>query len=457
MANTFRVIVPAGSTAYYVSKAGSDSNDGLTPDTPKATISGVMAAIAALAATTKVHIIVGAGVYEEAISSGSKLGIGSQMVADGQVVLRGNGTNTISLGASPGCGVVGFIIENYATAGFRNSLTNCLIRNCPNVSPGIVGASIDSCQIIGAAIAGRPTLINSVFLDCSFPGGLNNFKSSYFNGNCTITMAMETVTSVGNVDYNNIMGMLRNGTTGNYKSLADFKADYPGYFLNCINLPPKFNNPAKYDFTLQADSPHIGAGNSDGTFNIGGTSYGVPYVAGVAPQWLEPNAVISRSDGQNPDLVMSGTDLILAPGKQVGAITSAPMRISLNPVAIQQMQYNGFLGFNKSQAGGSATNNNVPDANVYAGSAANGGGNPDRLSYEMRWTDNDTMPGSDVDWTVTPIVAPGSFLRFEWNTQPLFDTMGFGNGSASFNKNASPSPVSAVWIQIRVTLTNNYV
>ncbi|MBS7565071.1 hypothetical protein KHS38_11710 [Mucilaginibacter sp. Bleaf8] len=457
MANTFRAIVPAGLLAYYVSKAGSDSNDGLTPDTPKATISGVMAAIAALSAATAVYIIIGAGVYEEAVNSSNKMAQGSQMVADGQVTFRGNGVNTFSLSVSPGCTVYGCNFENYAAIAFRNGINNCIIRNCPNVSPGIVGASISNCLIIGATIASRPTSISSIFLDCSFPGGLNNFKATYFNGNCTITMAMETVTSVGNVDYNNIMGMLRNGTNGTYKSLADFKADYPGYFLNCINLPPKFNNPAKYDFTLQADSPHIGAGNSDGTLNIGGTSYGVPFVAGVAPQWLEPNAVISRSDGQNPDLVMSGTDLVLAQGKASGTITSAPMRISLNPAAIQLMQYNGFLGFNKSQPGGSATNNNVPDANIYAGSAANGGGNPDRLSYEMRWTDNDTMPGSDVDWTVTPIVAPGSFLRFEWNTQPLFDTMGFGNGSASFNKNASLSPVSAVWIQIRVTLTNNYV
>ncbi|MBS7564662.1 hypothetical protein KHS38_09625 [Mucilaginibacter sp. Bleaf8] len=254
------------------------------------------------------------------------------------------------------------------------------------------------------------------------------------------------------------MGMLRNGTNGIYKNLADFKADFPTYNINSINLPPKFNNPAKYDFTLQADSPHIGAGSADGSKNIGGTSYGVPYVAGLAPQWLEANsAVISRSDGSTPDLVLSGNDLVLAPGKVSGQITSAPMRISLNPAAIQLLQYNGFLGFNKSQAGGSATNNNVPDANVHAGNTTNGAGNPDRLSYEMRWTDNDVMPGSDVDWTVTPIVTPGTFLHFEWNTQPMFDTMGFGNGNALFNKNASPSPVSAVWIQVRVTLTNNYV
>ncbi|CAM3786967.1 hypothetical protein MUGA111182_09720 [Mucilaginibacter galii] len=452
MANNFRYIVPANqyNAIYYVSKAGNDSNAGTTPDAPKATMSGAITAISNLSSNVAALIIVGSGTYEEAFPATSKMGSGSRIVADGNVVIRGNGSN--NLNASVGAPIFdGLIIENYASISLRAGVVNCLIKNIPTIN-GTSGSINQNSVFVNCAIINSFAYSYCICIDCTLLAG--SAINCYFNGNCYLTVSMIGM-SVGNFDYNHIMGYIRNTSSGTYKNLTDFNTDFPTYNTHSLvpTLSPRFNSVPRLDFSLQFDSPMLNAA-SDNTKNIGGTLFGNPYVAQTAPEWQVANgAVISVTDG-TPDLVISGTDLSIAPGKTRGIITSAPMRIALNPVQIEKMQYNGLLLFNKSLAGGSGTNVNVPDSNVFAGDNTTGGGNPDRLSYEMRHTDNDLMPGSDVDWLNSGITAPGNFLRYEWNTKPIFDNAGYGNGSASFNPNGITSPVSAVWIQLRVTLTN---
>lgn len=450
MAHNFRFTVPFGYTAYYVSKAGADTNDGLTPDNPKATISGARNAIAALSTATLIILIVGSGTYEEQLAPTSRMASGSRIVADGNVVVRGNGSNVFNI--FTGVSVENIIFDNYASISLSGQIINCVLKNIPAVTVSSVNANNNiwiNCTILGANLHDY-----SVFVDTTLQSVHVYIRNCYFNANSYLTLPV-TEAAVNTMDYNNIMGYIRSGANGTYKDLAGFQADKPSLNTHSINSPPYFNNAAKLDFTLQSSSPHLNAA-SDNTKNIGGTSYAVPSVFATDNEWkIVDNggtAVISKSDGINPDLIISGGDLVLAPGKASGTITGAPKRISANPVTIAEMRCNGFFLFNKSMAGGSATNSNVPDANAEIGDE-----NPDRLSYEMRWTDNDIQPGSDTDWINANQGTPGNFMRFEWNKQPVFDNNGFGNGSASFVSTGVTSPVSAMWIQRRITLRNNYV
>jgi hypothetical protein len=66
------------------------------------------------------------------------------------------------------------------------------------------------------------------------------------------------------------------------------------------------------------------------------------------------------------------------------------------------------------------------------------------------------MPGSESDWTNYFLGAAAAWLHFECNAKPLVDNAGLGNGSAAFNP-AVTNEVAPIWVQWRVTLTNNYV
>lgn len=456
MAHNFRVPAATTGLTYYLSKAGIDTADGLTPDTPKLTMAGILAAISALASATVVKIIIGTGVYDEGFASNAKMAAGSSLVGDGNVICRGgiNG-NTFSFNASGGVSMTNIRLTDYGNSiNLRGAITDCWFINCQLIqqsgSSNALRCKFINCVNVSAAYSWD----YCIFIDCTLSGNNQFIRNTYCNANTDITLAtLSSIVPVTNISSCNIMGRIRVMSTGNYQTLAQFQASNPGYFANSFNASPQFNGASKMDFTLSDNSPHIGAA-SDGLSNIGGTLFAKSLAGSIATEWL--NGTISQSAG-TPDLVFSGSDLIISPGKQSGTITSKPILVSANVVQIQGVNFNGFFLFNKSAGGGSAGNANVPDSSVRAGNNPDGSGNPDRLSYEARWTDNSAMPVVDADWTSTPLVAAGSFLRFEWNTKPVFDNMGRGNGQGTFDSSVTPGSVNAVWMQFRVTLTNLYV
>ena len=438
MANNFRLTGNA-----YVSKAGSDPNDGLTKDTPKASIGGAFAVI------NTGNLVIGSGTYEESL----QLKGGVTYLADGNVKLKGSGSNNLT-NSGVNATLSNLTVENYLSitvAAIR--FTNCLVLNTAGVTAinaGNNGVHNNTIFYNCNFQAGNTVFTNCIFINCNVYGA--QFINCYFNAYSTYR-----ATSTANQDYNNIMCRMFNNAGAAYANLAAYQADPANTGLNgnSINQQPKFNNSEKLDFTLQYDSPHIGAGQ--GATNIGGTSYAKPFVANVSPQWnVNTGAIISSSDGATPDLVLNGTDYQIAPGKTKGTITSAPIRLSDNPVIISQLMYNGFMLYNKSLPGGSATNQNVPDANVFPNAGGVAGANPDRLSMELRWTTDDIQPASETDWLNQYTTAAGAFIKVEINRQPFVDALGYGNGSASFNAGANYQ-ISAIWIQLRITLTNEYV
>lgn len=449
MAHNFRL-----TGNYYISKAGSDSNDGLTKDSPKATLNAALA----LVTTTGQTVIIGTGVYEEPISRG---GFNHVLRADGNVKIRGNGSNVFTITTSAQQ-YYDITFENYATLNFNgtNNVNRCTFINIPNLTGTWGGTSY--CTFINCTSGTTAQIASNYCIFINSSVKVSSCLNSYFNSASTLRIIANAPASF---NYNNVMGQLINFSSVSYADLAAYRADSANaaYNLNSFNLPPKFNNVYKYDFTLQYDSPHILAA-SDGLSNIGGTSYAKVSDMFVSPEWQIANgAIYSTNNGAstttnaaNADILYDGQDLVLAAGRTVGYVIPAPVKVASNPQVLQGVNLNGIGYYNKSAANATLMNDNVPDADAYPGAGNTAAGaSPDRLSYGLRFTDNDTQPGSDVDWVNGYNGPTGAFVLLEPFGKPLMNTNGVGNGSALFDTSIGVE-LSVIWVQPKITLTRQY-
>jgi hypothetical protein len=447
MAHNFRL---AGT--FYVSKAGNDANDGLTKDTPKATINAALGLVSAANQT----IIIGTGVYEEAIA---RPGNGTTLRADGNVKIRGNGSNSFSI-TSANQQYIDITFENYATVNLATgtNATRCTFLNIANFTGTI---ALVYCIIINCTQPSGGSVSSSWCIWINAYARLSGCQNSYFNSASTYRFV-----GGSNHNYCNIMCniILANGIT--YADLAAYKADVNNTFhVASFNLPPKFNNVYKYDFTLQYDSPHILAA-ADGVSNIGGTSYAKVSDMFNDPEWKIANgAVYSTNNGTatttnlaNADIVYDGQDLVLAAGRTMGYVIAAPVKVAPNPQTLNGVNLNGIGYYNKSALNGSLMNDNVPDADAYPAATTPvgaAGQSPDRLSYGLRFTADDTQPGSDVDWVNGYMGQAGAFVLLEPFGKPFMNTNGIGTGSALFDPSVGVE-LSVVWVQPKITLTRLY-
>lgn len=427
----------------YTSKAGSDSNNGTTKDTPKGSISSAVALnLAGL-------LVVGSGAYSESVSTGGSSSI-TGIVADGIVSVYGDSTMDWALAPAS----ASFVLSGINFKGLRSvsSFVNTfarLIQNCTFEGITAFGAgkygNFNKCIFINCnwegTNVGTYSFTECIFINCNVRD-VRTLTSCYANGVTTIRTTVNIVPA--NCDNNNLMGTIAIGDT-NYQNLAAHRVSNPTLNVNSFNLTPKFNNVEKKDFTLQFDSPHI---RVDGT-NIGGTQTARSTTVNDA-EWLIGNGSVWTG------VEMSGNDIVLSPNVTVGSIVSAPIRTGANASEIEAIIYNGALNFNKSTAGGSTSNLNVPDSNPYAGNDATGMGSPDRLTYEMRWTLNETQPITAADWTNGNLLPVGNWGVFTYNTAPRVDNVGKSNGAVGYNP-ATTNPVNAIWLQFRITLRNNYL
>ncbi|KGO88367.1 hypothetical protein Q765_00145 [Flavobacterium rivuli WB 3.3-2 = DSM 21788] len=429
--------------AAYTSKAGSDSNNGTTKDTPKATLN------AAVALNLVGDVVVGAGSYSESIVATTAI---TGIRGDGDVLFYGDSTMEFTISVSTGI----FAVSNITFNGYRaisarfngngRDFVNCKFYNISAFNPQGFGV-FTNCIFVNCTWAGtnasRYTFDQCIFINCTIRD-CSKMTNCYMNGVSTVrTIAGITA---ANFDGNNIMGANAIAVSDtNYLSLTAHKAANPTLNINSFNLPPKFNGVEKLDFSLQFDSPHIRVD----AVNIGGTTTGIS-TAALDPEFRQENGAIWTG------VMISGTDIVLSPGVTVGTIRAAPIRTSVNSSEILNLVYNGQMLFNKSTPGGSATNLTVPDATTYPGNSANGMGNPDRLTFEVRWTNSDNKPVIDADYINGYLLPAGAFGEFLLNRKPVVDSAGKANGAAGFNP-ASVNPVFWTWYQPQITLRNNYV
>ena len=464
MANNFREIGD-----WYISKTGNDGNSGLTPDLPKRTLLTDYTAAGDL-------IVVGSGLYQEDI--GKSLGQGGHIYeGDGLVVFNGNGIYEIINGGAAG-GLsqifINIIITNYSVRSSNNARTydfrQCLIENVLATTSTHLFTCNQSILInvnFSNASSGA-SILSSIFISSSVFSSI--FKNNYVDIDSVIKC---TNISPSNFRNNNIQGTILldatkyaiqdqligtpqdNGYAVGVDWLTEANLTTNGYsgtisgwdiaVSTCFNRDPQFNNVSKLDFSINTNSPHFQ--NAENAIdNIGGTNVGQGFY-GTDDEWN-----ISMEALQDANIT-GISDRILASGTS-GKITSAPIQtpggILLTPIVIN---YVGALIFDSDEAGGTSGNQNVPDSINY--NSGDAGRNPNRLSYEMRWTTSATKPTQDSDWTNGGYISAGTWANFEWNQQPRIDNLGRGNGDASYNQLNNQS-IEFIWYQVRVTLRNNY-
>ena len=440
MANNFRQV-----GNYYVSKSGSDSNSGTSPNAP------FLTPFHNLAGTT----IIGAGFYNVSINFSS---MNINYNGDGIVILNSDGTPSFVISNGQTLSFNGIIIKNFdnstsnsISGGFLGTLlqfTNCTLINC--VFSGMYyNVQFTNCTLINCDFS-LITQGYTVFNGCTVINSIINNVYTFINSYCNQSTTLYMYGSISSFDYNNINGKINFPTgpnAGTNITLAQQKTNYPSYNVNSFDLNPQFNNISKLDFSYAINSPNLNKGQGS-VINIGSTNYGKGLYS-ISSNELNPiNGAIVNN------LVLNGNDYILS-GATYGTVTTTPIAIASYVAEVQKINYLGYLFFDKSFSGGTDNNSNVPDYSTYLSGDTSGGGNPDRLSYRMRWSTSLIIPTVNNDWDNGGLISAGSMIEFEWGQKPLIDVSGRGNGNPAFNK-VTAMPIGARWIQIEVTLRNNY-
>lgn len=370
MANNFRI-----TGASYVSKGGHDSNDGLTPDSPKKT----------LIQTYPNGAVVGAGLYYvNSRVMGGTTAI-KTFAADGTVIIDFGGV-ALGFHENPYNNIFdGFHFKNSpAFYNFRGSFYRCTFQDLAS-STGLGSNTLRAydCKFVNytSISAYYVETLRCIFLSSNYIAS-GPIRDSYFDNTSNLLFSSATpppsiltycnvrgVVVIGSVKYAiqdqftgtpqdngyaadvywlNEANLTANGYTGTI-------AGWDAAVATCINRDPKFNNASKLDFTLQADSPHIGRA-SDGFSNIGGTEYAQSFYAGIS----NPNILLFEVS-EAIDTTSNNNDWRLKSGYTEGWIR-AIIKVSNNDVQISSIPYIGNYSFDSDQTGGSSTNMNVPDS-----------------------------------------------------------------------------------------------
>lgn len=497
MANNFKIL-----GNRYVSIDGSDSNAGNTPDLPKRTLQ------AALNVTAQQDVIISTGVYREAIYKNmGNSNLQLRIFGDGHVIMEGNGTNAFEIeqGGYSAAPVASYfydlIFRNYLQVltdggSAYNQGTRIFSRctfycNVQNYGINTNGASYSACKFIGCNLTTNvdTTTLNSCIL-INFTNSLTTTENKFITTltNCYVSPSSRVKilnnSGVSNCNFQGI-GIVSVASTATEGVIQDVNGRYydlsiasggsgtlidpygraetanSGFYLDALkvaystfatsfSLDPKFNDMEAGDFTLQADSPHIGAGVAGA--NIGGTNYAIRDSA--------DGDVYNTSAVSVTNLVINGDDYVIS-GGTTGEVVGAPRLLSSpSPTVIQRIRYNGLLDFRKAVTPPASGNRNVPDQETYASTTQPpdvAGANPDRLVYYMRFSTQSAQPTIDAEWDNNGLWTAGNYETFEWDTKPSIDTTPVGNGNPAFNINDTPVYITATWIQIKVKLRNDYV
>jgi len=322
--------------AIYCAKHGDDRNDG-HPRRPVASLSRACDLSRASGARlisgglSYSAVVVGSGVYSEALDLGNIL-----VQGDGFVTF--DGFNTAAFDTSNEYEYYTELrnvrVQNYLLYSQgrqpRLNLVNCVFNNVQGLCDNRNGyPGVSAVRSLFRACFANPTLhveLNYTFDNCTFIGTALNWvyrdtpyeHVSYTNRtlrNCYLDAASSLLFRPDNMRFNlvnsNIQGSVSfsgpipsSGNTATY--LADFQQAAPARVLDCVSTAPGFNNPGAMDYTLAATSQMRNLA-TDGGF-IGAYGIGINF-SGLADADQINNCQWNSSLGSfvlaNPELVGS--------------------------------------------------------------------------------------------------------------------------------------------------------
>lgn len=365
---------------YFISKSGHDSNDGLTPDTPKKNI-----------VSGDTRQVIGAGFYDYLPSAYYISGDGKVIIdmkggaistftffsSDNIEIRNATGASGYSQGAGLNKNIIfkecdlAYVIsgreKTFSTSSILNStltlndssklsLTSSIIENS---TIGVLMTTLSNTlgtYLYDSYVSKSSKVINLRKLGTTFNNfrGLAEFTGVFFNDGLIKQYAFKG-SLVGtpqdndyptNVKWFNEAALIADG----------YLADPVGYDLmisNWINEEPLFNNAPIFDFTLQAGSPHIGRAGNGG--NLGGTDLAISIInssGGLGNLEVIPSQEIDTS---NPNSYTLKDGYIEGYIDYIQKIGSSPLTLGeISPITL--------LNFDSDFEGGSLQNNNVPDS-----------------------------------------------------------------------------------------------
>lgn len=397
----------------YVSPQGDDVAGDGSPGSPYRSVQA-----ACDAAPEGGKIIIGAGIYREAVDGGLK---DLTIAGEGEAILDG-----ATLTAATAFGNMG--------QGYRASVRKLTIRNYRNALDGPVRKVLD-CRIIDSHIAGFSGLLEYCLIKNSLleaTGSTDLVNCTLINARCgdnaagtdqfrmvtnTFLDAASRVeadsTKIEKLDY----CALKAGATLQidgipFDNLALFKTRYPQWQGSRVSTTPGFHSPDTEDYTLRQDSDLLEAGRY-GHF-IGAYDAALRLEAGT----METGQLVNiQRDGNGYFEIANTTDL---------SGTIVTREIDLGKLTLP-----GRLRVFSDQDISDPLNGRVDYDNTARAS--------NLCTYKMRFS---TVPND---------LADKEYGEFIWNEPPMTDKNGRGNGDPAFRR-SSAAMVTARYLQIKVTI-----
>lgn len=488
MPNNFRK-TPA-INGFYISKDGDDgtavqytgANETAARDSPRNTITDTY--------INSVINIIGAGYYQPPIVVAEQI-----LDSDGKVVIDRNG-GSLSLGRNGTDRTIGYRgihfknFRNFTTSFHRAQFgfSKCFFEDCEivdhkmaangivTVTESIIYNSDPAKEFYIVSGGSNPVgtepfnSLNQMAIDntyfqikviISIGGVLSSLlvnRCAFINptGTCVDILFPGSESNVTNCAFSGKIQMPNNIV---YSSFNDqqLAIDYPDFVNNQGNIQLTqdihdcFNNIGKLDFSLKITSQLI-----QEQFTIGARDFRFAKYIDVDAELTSPTLTA------NPPANTTGFKFReVTPGQNNVQLTSGAFLIDpdngdiaiLNIVDIvNELNFDTDLGADQPQ------NQNVPAVENF-GTGTNGG-NPKRLTFEIRTSRNAPTdePDIDADWDNSFNGIPaGDWVKHEFNEEKfVVDNTGKGKGNVDFDPDIPEREFVAVWMQIRITLRRDF-
>lgn len=424
--NNFQITNLADAT--YVSKVGNDSNFG-DADNPLATPANAL------------NLVIGAGQYKGVFN----FNLASNRFVYGDGLVWFDITANVTTRAT--IGDITLIDINYNLNNYNlllgnvlvtTTFLNSIIKNGMLIGKGVFNQSIlDNIIFNGTEIStfDKTTIVNSII---NFQG---NMTSTYVDENTEITWNNINVADfrgnnfMGRIIYNNNTYELKKNRSGINivdrinNGIFDIIDILPNVYQTNFSQNPEVI--ANYNLVSE-NSPNLVSGVLEA--NIGNSKVSTT---------INVNNLLSTTN-----LTLGNNDLYLNVNQNTGEIITNPLKIAPFPILLDSIDLTALFNYNSDFLNATFENNNVFSNNNFLNGA---GSNPNRLTYQMRWT---TSVNEPINFDNDGHTTLNEYLTFEQFKIPTISSTilspnKVGNGNPLFELSQAER-IRGNWIQIKL-------